>query len=177
MTDEPRQWTLRTPRLRLRPLNLGDAGAMSELLHNDRDAVFTTTRVPFPCTEDAARTWIAGCLTPDEYMSAVMVSGTDEFIGCAGIILDESALATVLGYWIGRPFWGQGFATEAASAVLEFARRKGSRAVEARTYAGNPASVRVLEKIGFTPTGSVGRDRSERGKDREVYKFVLTLAP
>ena len=79
-------------------------------------------------------------------------------IGCVG--LKAGADGAELGYWIGREHWGQGYATEAARAVLSLARTLGHRRIKARHFFDNPASGRVLRKAGFAFTGTVSESYS-----------------
>jgi RimJ/RimL family protein N-acetyltransferase len=60
-----------------------------------------------------------------------------------------------MGYWISRPYWGQGFATEACLALIEIARTLALPSLEGSHFVDNPASARVLEKLGFEPVGIV----------------------
>jgi len=60
-----------------------------------------------------------------------------------------------MGYWISRPYWGQGFATEACLALIEIARTLALSSLEGSHFVDNPASARVLEKLGFEPVGIV----------------------
>ncbi len=71
--------------------------------------------------------------------------------GCCGLHLRESGLFE-LGYWLGRPFWGHGYATEAARKLAGFAfSRLKATQLTAGYFHDNPASGRVLEKVGFAP--------------------------
>jgi RimJ/RimL family protein N-acetyltransferase len=63
--------------------------------------------------------------------------------------------AVEMGYWIARPFWGRGFATEACEALINIARALGLPSLEGSHFIDNPASARVLEKLGFEPLGIV----------------------
>ena len=80
-----------------------------------------------------------------------------------------------LGYALGRPFWGQGYATEAVRAMMAHAPAVGFRILEAYSFVDNAASARVLAKAGFVEVGIVRRDYPERGGIREVRRFELQL--
>ena len=81
-----------------------------------------------------------------------------------------------IGYWIARPHWGQGYATEAAEAVLQIARTLGHRRVTAGHFVDNPASGKVLRKLGFVPTGRTGgRHSLVRGGAVESVEYALDL--
>ncbi|WP_375197960.1 GNAT family N-acetyltransferase, partial [Sphingobium sp.] len=89
--------------------------------------------------------------------------GAPRLVGGCGVHLDEDG-AVELGYWIARPYWGLGFATEAAQAVLGMAKAAGVRDIRAAHFIDNPASGNVLRKIGFRSTGRVER-RFSLGRD------------
>jgi RimJ/RimL family protein N-acetyltransferase len=74
-------------------------------------------------------------------------------LGCVGLLYGVGAAELV--YWIAPAQWGQGYATEAARALLSLARTLGHRAIAALHFIDNPRSGRVLEKLGFRPTGEV----------------------
>ena len=88
-------------------------------------------------------------------MGAGSDDGGSELIGCIGMADWDGEVH--LGYWIARERWGQGYATEAARAVLAIARTLGHRRIVAAHHADNPASNRVLHKIGFRPAAATGR--------------------
>lgn len=99
-------------------------------------------------------------------------------LGSAGIAPHEGS--TELGYWIARPYWGRGFGTEAARAVINVARVLGHRRMIASHHFDNPASGRILRKLGFVATGKTER-RYCAGRDAEVdgpvYERDLSDAP
>jgi RimJ/RimL family protein N-acetyltransferase len=95
-------------------------------------------------------------------------------IGSAG--LGEHEGEPELGFWIARPHWGQGYATEAAGAVLRIARTLGHRRVVAGHFVDNPASGKVLKKLGFVPTGRPGtRFSLARGAMVDSVEYALDL--
>jgi RimJ/RimL family protein N-acetyltransferase len=149
--------TLHTARLRLRAFAPEDAPVVQRLA-GDFAVADTTLRIPHPYEDGMAEAWIASLA--DEYQAgrqvvfAITLTGTAELIGAIGLTIQHEHRRAELGYWIGRPFWGRGYATEAAGAVLAW----GFGALElnrifARHFARNPASGRVLEKIGMRPEG------------------------
>jgi RimJ/RimL family protein N-acetyltransferase len=93
-------------------------------------------------------------------------------IGSVGLSRDGDDVE--LGYWIGRPYWGQGYATEAARALLSLARTLGHKELIAGHFTDNPASGQVLRKLGFCPTGTV-RNRFSLGRGGEVPAQILSL--
>jgi RimJ/RimL family protein N-acetyltransferase len=80
-----------------------------------------------------------------------------------------------LGYALGRPYWGQGYATEGVLAMIDHARTLGLRALEAFTFIENPASARVLDKAGFTDLGVARRHYPTRGGMRRVRHHLRQL--
>jgi RimJ/RimL family protein N-acetyltransferase len=101
--------------------------------------------------------------------------GEPRIIGSCGLGRRPSG-AVELGYWIGRAHWGKGFATEASRALIEIARTLKLSRLEASHFLDNPASGRVLEKLGFKPTGlSAERYSCARGGDSMARLYRLSL--
>src|SRR4030095_5451360 len=92
-----------------------------------------------------------------------------EFLGAVGFVLLPEAAG--LGYWLGRPFWGKGYATEAAGLALAHARALGATRAEAETFPENLASAHVLEKLGLRVRGEVLRDLPRRGGPRRLIQY------
>jgi RimJ/RimL family protein N-acetyltransferase len=143
---------IRSERLFLRP---GWPEEWPELLAliDDAGVVRNLARAPWPYTAEDARAFIA---RPQErmlphFLITLPAAGGARLIGSAGLGRDGDEIE--LGYWIGRPYWGQGYATEAVRAVLNQARALGHRRIVASHFTDNPASGRVLSKAGFRPTG------------------------
>jgi RimJ/RimL family protein N-acetyltransferase len=79
------------------------------------------------------------------------------------------------GYWYGRAYWRQGYATEAASAVMRHTfDDMGAQALTAGWFVDNPASGRVLQKLGFVPTGTIQRQCVSRGAKITSNRMLLT---
>lgn len=142
-----------TERLVLRPPHEDDVPELTELAGNRRIAEMLG-RMPHPYGEREARAFVegarqnaaAGCTY------AVTLADSGAFIGCAG--LHGRARGLELGYWIGAPYWGHGYATEAAHALVDLAFR--ASAIE-RLHVScrviNSASRRVIHKCGFQYSG------------------------
>ena len=79
-----------------------------------------------------------------------------------------------MGYWIARPYWGRGYATEACVALIDIARALGITSLEGSHFLDNPASARVLEKLGFEPTGLVA-PRISCARGTEVAARLMRL--
>ena len=148
---EARPCVLETERLSLRPPTLLDAKAIARLADDHRIAV-NTRRLPHPYAVTDAADFVR-TLADSGRETAFLIEHNHEPIGMVGIVWREPDLPE-LGYWLGVAHWGQGFATEAARAAIDFF----FETFEADTlfaYArvSNPASRNVLEKCGFHWTG------------------------
>ena len=81
-----------------------------------------------------------------------------------------------MGYWIARPYWGRGYATEASIALIDIGRTLGFGQLEGSHFIDNPASGRVLEKLGFRPLGiTAPRLSCARGAEAQARLMRLTL--
>jgi RimJ/RimL family protein N-acetyltransferase len=142
---------LETERLTLRAPRFEDAKAIAHLA-NDRRIAENTTRIPHPYRLADAEAFIAQVNKGEDEL-AFLVALDDEPIGACGLAQIDGP-APDLGYWIGAPYWGNGYATEAVRAVIDHAfTTLGHEAVQAGARVTNPASRRVLEKCGFQWTG------------------------
>lgn len=139
---------LKTERLILRPLAVDDAEPIARLA-GEWDVAAMTERIPFPFGADAAMDWVQA--VKDEIVFGMHLDGT--FIGCAGLAPKDDG-NTEIGYWIGKPWWGRGFATEAGRAVVAHGFLElGITNLVSAHFEDNPASANVLQKLGFEPTG------------------------
>jgi RimJ/RimL family protein N-acetyltransferase len=142
---------LETERLVLRAPRLEDAKAVAQLA-NDRRIAENTARIPHPYALADAENFIASVNRADGEI-AFLITREDVVLGACGIGMSERE-APDLGYWLGVPFWGHGYATEAVRAVIDHAFADlGYDALGAGARVTNPASRRVLEKCGFQWTG------------------------
>ena len=146
----------RTERLLLRPGWQEDAPALARAIAEEA-IVRNLASAPWPYDLTAAEAFLATERRPDEAAFLVFrrTRGAPQLIGSAGIGRRPDG-EIELGYWIARPHWGLGYATEAARAVVAIARdglRLGT--LHAGHFLDNPASGRVLEKLGFRPTGHI----------------------
>jgi RimJ/RimL family protein N-acetyltransferase len=166
---------LETYRLLLRPPQDADAEAIFPLANNFAVAK-NTISMPHPYTMDDARGFIARSRERRtkgiDYPFAVFRKNDMTLVGAVGVHPD---LNYELGYWIGEPFWGKGYATEAARRVTRFAFEDlNAKEVRAGWYADNPASGRVLEKIGFHYTTNEELPSVARGCAATCCRMVLT---
>jgi RimJ/RimL family protein N-acetyltransferase len=145
---------LETERLVLRAPRFDDAEALTSLL-NDRRIAENTARVPHPYTLADAEAFIASANKEAGRASFVTTLANGTIIGGCGVGVLSGADPEI-GYWLGVPYWGNGYATEVARAVIDHAFTDlGCERLEAGARVSNPASRRVLEKCGFQWTGVV----------------------
>lgn len=145
----------RTPRLLLRPGWMEDAPALAAAI-GDAAVLRNLTHVPAPYGVADANAFLA---RPQDsrhpnLLAFTRTKGAPRLVGGCGIHEAEDGTPE-LGYWIARPYWGLGFATEAARALLSMAAAAGVREIRAAHFVDNPASGNVLRKLGFRYTGAV----------------------
>lgn len=142
---------LETKRLALRAPRLEDA-KMVAALANDRRIAENTARIPHPYKVADAEGFISSVNKPGGEAVFLITLRDKTIIGACGIAMQEQT--PELGYWLGVPYWGQGYATEAVHAVIDYTFTDLKHdALQAGARVTNPASRRVLEKCGFQWTG------------------------
>jgi RimJ/RimL family protein N-acetyltransferase len=173
----PTQPILTTDRLILRPFSLSDAGAVQELAGAYEVAL--NTSIPHPYPDGGAALWIGSHQAHFDQGEGVHFAVTrrrgEQLIGAMGLTLAPDHRRAELGYWIGVPFWGQGFATEAGRAVVAYGFRElGLLRIMATHYARNPASGRVMQKLGMTREGCLRRHvlRWDEPQDLVLYGIL-----
>ena len=144
----------RSHRLLLRPIWPEDSQALLAGIA-DEGVVRNLARAPWPYRAEDAHAFAA--LPADPFHPRFLVTRARDaaVLGCIGIDPADAPGTVELGYWIARPHWGQGYATEAGEAVLAIAATLGHSEAVASHFLDNPASGKVLRKLGFEPTGRV----------------------
>ena len=144
--------TLETSRLTLRPYRDADIAELVALI-GAREVAATTLRVPHPYTEQDARQFLAA-IDASQVRMAVTLRTDGRLIGGVGLNIEQQHQHAELGYWLGTPYWGKGYATEAAREVLRygFESRRLHR-IFALHFKNNPASGRILRKLGMRHEG------------------------
>jgi len=168
--------TIEAERLKLRPLRCTDAAAISRFT-SDPGVALMLGSVPLPNPIVAVEGWmmILKARAPLERDFVYVMEAFGDLVGVIGAHGRPHG-GYELGYWVGRPFWNMGFATEAARAVAAEARAS-LGALDASHYIDNPASGRVLQKAGFVYTGEVGqRFALARGAHAETRLMTLGAA-
>ena len=134
-----------------------DAGEMARHGNNPRIAAQLMDRWPTPYTINHAEEWLDGVLGQDPERNLVIEVGGN-LVGGLGIELGTDVYrgTAEIGYWLAEPFWGRGIMTAAIDCFCAWLfQRYRFRRIQARVYAGNPASARVLEKAGFVYEGTM----------------------
>ncbi len=149
---------LETGRLVLRPFNLSDSSDLQRLA-GDFAVADTTAAIPHPYPDGAAEAWIN--THKDEFINnkmlalAVTLKEDGGLAGCVSILdIDKASNSGELGYWIGKDFWGQGYCTEASSALIKYGfEEMNLNRIQAKHLARNPASGKVMQKLGMKQEG------------------------
>lgn len=156
--------------LLLRPNEPRDCAAIVKYANNARVARQMRDKFPHPYTAADAEEWVSVSIEMGDQL-AIEFDG--EFIGNIGLLpgSDVGRLSAEVGYWLGEPFWGRGFATRVVAAVTERALEERFQRVFACVFEGNDGSGRVLEKAGFTYEGCLRKSVLKNGAtlDQSVY--------
>ena len=157
---------LESDRLLLRPPEPRDVPAIVTWI-GDWDVAKNLSTCPHPYHEEHAHAFLGraaeGRAKGTDFAFAIVSKTEDRYMGQIGLHLKEGRFE--LGYWLGKPFWQAGFASEAARRVVLFAFKSlKAETLWAGWYFDNPASGRVLEKLGFAPDGQAPRGCLEIGR-------------
>ncbi len=165
----------RTPRLTLRPAWPEDAPALAAAIGYEC-VVTKLAGAPWPYTEAHAAEFIARPESAADLFFLVLAHESETMQLIGGIGLHSQGDEREIGYWFTPSAWGRGYATEAARAVVEIARHAlGLRRLVSGYFADNPASGRVLAKLGFRPNGEEMRACVAQGRDVVCNLVALEL--
>ncbi len=171
------QPTLRSDRLILRPFIATDASKVQRYC-GEKAIADTTLNIPHPYEDGMAEAWIAThqpAWEAGELATFAVTTLASELVAAVGLRLEPPHRRGELGYWVGVPYWGQGYATEAAAAlvawgfdILDLQR------IHAAHFSRNPASGRVMQKIGMTFEGIARQHvlKNDRWEDMARYGMV-----
>ena len=173
------QPTLQTVRLILRPFNLSDAPEVQRLAGH-RDVAAKTLLIPHPYPDGAAEEWIAthpAALERGESMVfAIVLKETGALCGAMGLELKAQHQRAEIGYWIGTEYWGMGICTEAGMAVLKRGfETLGLHRIYAGHFGSNPASGRVLQKLGMKYEGVLRHHYLKWGQFEDAVMYGITV--
>ncbi len=151
------QPSLKTGRLIMRPFDISDASEVQRMA-GDRAVADTTSNIPHPYEDGMAEEWINS--HPQEFKDekgctfAITIKDTSQLAGAIGLKITQAHERAELGYWIGREYWGNGYCTEAAQSLIEYGFSiLGINRIEATYMMRNPASGRVMQKLGMKHEG------------------------
>lgn len=166
---------LHTQRLLLRAFDLCDAPEVNRLASNYNVAK-TTLNIPHPYSVEMATFWIGEHAKWRDEGSKVVFAlellASNQLVGTVGLH-DITGSEAEMGYWIGEPYWGQGYCTEAVKALFQFAfEQLGINKIRAEHLSANPASGKVMINAGMTHMGSTqSLDRDGNMADIELYEI------
>lgn len=170
-------YNLEMQRLRLGRIRQSDIPLIVSYANNKNisDNVLT---LPYPYTEENALQWIKmsedGFEKEKDYIFGIYLNETDEFIGGIGLHTDKAHFKAELGYWIAEPFWNKGFASEAGIEILKFGFESlNLNKIYASHFLFNPASEKVLQKIGMTKEATLKDHYFKNGKFETVGLYCV----
>lgn len=167
---------LETERLLLRPPEAGDVARIVPLI-GDYAVAKNLSRVPHPYAEEDAKTFLAKAdeerALGQSHVFAIVPKSEGALVGTCGLHLKDDGVFE-FGYWLGQPYWGKGYASEAAKRLVAFAFHDLDVSIlRAGYYHDNPVSGRVLAKLGCVTAGVEHRDCLARG--HAVYCHMVVL--
>jgi RimJ/RimL family protein N-acetyltransferase len=172
------QPTLDSLRLLLRPFTPADAGVV-QALAGERAIADTTLNIPHPYADGMAEDWIAGHDEQFREGSNAVFAITDredsQLLGAVSLRIEAALGKAELGYWVGIPYWNRGYATEAAGALLAYGfDQLDLQRIAAQHLARNPASGRVMQKLGMSHEGTLRQATMKWGRfeDLELYSIL-----
>lgn len=174
MTTQP---ILQTERLVLRPFTMANAPDVQRLA-GERAVASTTLNIPHPYEDGVAEEWIATHAERFAEGSLACFAVTlreGDLIGAISLTLRPEHGHAALGYWIGKPYWGRGYCTEAARAVIRYGFEElGLHRIHASHLTRNPASGRVMQKVGMLHEGHLSEHVLKWGvyEDLELYGIL-----
>lgn len=174
MTEQP---IIQTQRLILRPFTLADAPDVQRLA-GAREVAAVTLAIPHPYEDGMAQEWIkthrAAFREGSAVNFAIALRESGVLCGAIGLGIDVANVNAELGYWIGVPYWGRGYCTEAAKAVVQYGFEvTGLHRIHSAHFKHNPASGRVMQKIGMSYEGCWRQHTFKWGKFEDVELYGI----
>ncbi|MBN1211625.1 MAG: GNAT family N-acetyltransferase [candidate division Zixibacteria bacterium] len=169
---------LKTERLNLRPFKLDDAPVVA-ILAGEREIAFNTLHIPHPYEVGMAENWIGThrelYQKGEQLVFAIERKSDRKLLGAVGLALNQKNSRAELGYWVGKPYWGQGYCTEAVEEVLRYGFEELElNRIHASHFSRNVASAKVMEKIGMKYEGCLRNHVYKWGEYLDlVYRAVL----
>lgn len=169
--------TLSTERLILRMLETTDAKRIEELA-GDYDVAKTTLNIPHPYPKGSAVFFIHSVKESESkgklVTYAITKKDTNELIGLMAISINSTFNRGELAYWVGKPYWGQGYGTEAAKALLQYGFEVLQvNRIYAQSFTTNPGSWRIMEKIGLKYEGTLRQHVLRFGDYHDLAQYGI----
>ena len=169
--------SIHTSRLLLRPFVKADAPRV-QLLASEYEIAFNTLRIPHPYELSMAEEWIAGQVKAIEEQReltwAVVLKEDELLVGSVGLILTMAFEQAELSCWIGKPYWNRGYASEVTKAILAFGFNDlHLHRIHAYHLSRNPASGKVLQKIGMQHEGCLRQHIRKWGKFEDIDLYGI----
>jgi len=166
-----------TSRLTLRELTTDDGPSVHGIL-SEIEVAKQTRSLPHPFPDglalDIVGSWIKMKKEGTATWFAVIVKATNEIAGVTGLNFQNEHKKAEIGYLFGKPYWGKGYATEAAKKIVELGFKDYDiNKIWGMVYADNPNSIKVLEKIGMKHEGTIRKDLIKFGQARDVAYYGL----
>lgn len=173
--------SLVTPRLMLRSFTQADAETV-KLLAGATEVAQHTTNIPHPYQIEHAQEWISTHATDFDNRRnltlAIQENKSNQLIGCISLRLDDANFKAEMGYWLGVPYWGRGYATEAGAALIRYGfEHLNLNRIAAYHFASNPASGRVMQKIGMTREGQLRQNVFKDGAFHDAVVYGILRQP
>lgn len=169
---------LKTKRLVLRQFTPADAADVQRFA-GDRDVASTTSNIPHPYLDGMAEEWISKHQQEfdegTQVAFAIANQQDNNLIGAIGLSsIDHEHEVAEIGYWIAKPFWNQGYCTEAGRAVLKFGFEElGLNRIHARHFKRNPSSGKVMQKMGMILEGCFRQHYKKWGNFEDIVLYGI----
>ena len=147
-------------------------------LAGDHAIADTTLNIPHPYEDGMAEQWIATHKPQfeagEQATFAIALQATSELVGAIGLVINRRFDRAELGYWIGRPYWNHDYCTEAGRAVVSYGFTElNLNRIHTYHLSRNPASGRVMEKLGMTREGLLRQHAKKWGKYEDLVEYGL----
>lgn len=165
---------METNRLILRPFTIDDANRVQELAGNE-DVAKTTLGIPHPYPIEVAEKWIKNhskMMEDGIFPFAIVIKAEDILIGTMTIRINETHKKAELAYWVGKEYWGNGYATEAAKEIVRYGfENLNLNRIWAKAMTKNTASSKVMINVGMKKEGVLKQDIIKSGvfEDSDIY--------
>lgn len=161
--------------VKLRPFTINDAEQLVSIANNFNIAKFMTNRFPHPYGKENALAFFE-LIKNDSPNRIFAITVDDKIVGSTGVHFQEDIFVNnaEIGYWIGEPYWGNGYASEALTQITEYAFKTFSiNRLFCRVFGNNPKSMRVVEKAGYKLEAKFEKTLLKNGELLDEYIFAI----